>query len=45
MTHIRPSVDTDRATMSAIINDAAQAYRGVIDGRWMEAQVRASADS
>jgi N-acetylglutamate synthase-like GNAT family acetyltransferase len=34
---IRRSVDTDRETMLAIINDAARAYRGVIPAdRWHE---------
>ena len=34
---IRNSVDADFATMLAIINDAARAYRGVIpDDRWRE---------
>lgn len=37
MMHIRKSVEADRATMLAIVNDAAQAYRGVIpDDRWHE---------
>jgi N-acetylglutamate synthase-like GNAT family acetyltransferase len=35
--HIRKSVEADRATILAIINDAAQAYRGVIPvDRWHE---------
>jgi GNAT superfamily N-acetyltransferase len=35
--HIRQSTDADRAAMLAIINDAAQAYRGVIPAdRWHE---------
>jgi N-acetylglutamate synthase-like GNAT family acetyltransferase len=35
--HIRKSVEGDRATMLAIVNDAAQAYRGVIPvDRWHE---------
>jgi N-acetylglutamate synthase-like GNAT family acetyltransferase len=35
--HIRESVETDRPTMLAIVNDAAQAYRGVIPvDRWHE---------
>lgn len=37
MMHIRKSVEADRATILAIINDAAQAYRGVIPvDRWHE---------
>ncbi len=37
MVHIRKSVEADRATMLAIINDAAQAYRGAIPvDRWHE---------
>ncbi|HEX9396207.1 MAG TPA: GNAT family N-acetyltransferase [Burkholderiales bacterium] len=37
MTQIRKSVAADRAAMLAIINDAAQAYRGVIPAdRWHE---------
>jgi GNAT superfamily N-acetyltransferase len=35
--HIRQSTDADRAAMLAIINDAAEAYRGVIPAdRWHE---------
>jgi N-acetylglutamate synthase-like GNAT family acetyltransferase len=35
--HIRQSTEADRAAMVAIINDAAQAYRGVIPAdRWHE---------
>jgi N-acetylglutamate synthase-like GNAT family acetyltransferase len=37
MVQIRPSRDADRPVMLAIINDAAQAYRGVIPtDRWHE---------
>jgi N-acetylglutamate synthase-like GNAT family acetyltransferase len=37
MTHIRPGTAADRPAMLAIINDAAQAYRGVIPpDRWRE---------
>jgi GNAT superfamily N-acetyltransferase len=37
MTQIRKSATADRAAMLAIINDAAQAYRGVIPAdRWHE---------
>lgn len=37
MMHTRRSVDADRATILAIVNDAAQAYRGVIPAdRWHE---------
>jgi N-acetylglutamate synthase-like GNAT family acetyltransferase len=37
MVQIRPSRDADRPAMLAIINDAAQAYRGVIPAdRWHE---------
>src|SRR5205085_9340228 len=35
MMQIRRSVEADRATILAIVNDAAQAYRGVIPAdRW-----------
>ena len=35
MVQIRPSVEADRATILAIVNDAARAYRGVIPAdRW-----------
>jgi GNAT superfamily N-acetyltransferase len=37
MTHIRPCRDDDRAAIAAIINAAAEAYRGVIPAdRWHE---------
>jgi N-acetylglutamate synthase-like GNAT family acetyltransferase len=37
MVRIRPSRDADRPAMLAIVNDAAQAYRGVIPAdRWHE---------
>ena len=37
MTHIRPCRDDERAAMLAIVNAAAQAYRGVIPAdRWHE---------
>ena len=41
--HIRPAVSGDRPTILAIINDAAQRYRGVIpDDRWHEPYMSAA---